>query len=192
LQYYLDTWQFVLRAVAAALESDDSVVFAALHGHDAPLDDAMVQEGPAVFFFVIIGLAFEALSSPADSATAPNHEETMIAALQVIKCLLHRKYSGNAMTDLAVSEELIGLCYRIAMTETPVIQIQVIELLIALHSNSNQAKKCMVSEATPDTVAPYSADAHCLQICAFLLRNAVATASTTSLCESLQLMLPDC
>jgi hypothetical protein len=165
------------------LESDDSVVFAALHGHDAPLDDTVVQEGPAMFFFVIIGLAFEALSSPADPTVAPNHEETLIAALQVIKCLLHRKYSGNAMLDPAVSEELISLCYRIAMTETPVVQIQVIELLVALPSSSNQAQKCMVSEATHDIAALCPADAHCLQICAFLLRNAVATATATSLCK---------
>jgi hypothetical protein len=113
-----------------------------MHGRESASDDVLVQDGPAVFFFVIFGLAFEALSSspPHSVLVTSNHDTTMVAALQALKCLINPKYSGNAMMETTTFEELISLCYRLAMTESATVQIRLIDLLITLSLDKDQAE----------------------------------------------------
>jgi hypothetical protein len=136
-KYYLDSWHLVLQALAKTMQVGDEHVFTAMHGQESTLDKPVKPEEPAAFFFVIFGLAYEALaSSPLDSnLTLSTRQTTVIAALQALQSIVRPAYSGGVMMDTTISEEFISLCYRMAMTETASIQVHLVELLTVFASN---------------------------------------------------------
>jgi HEAT repeat-containing protein 5 len=189
-KYYLDSWHLVLQALAKIMQVGDEYVFNAMHGRESTLDGPMTPEEPAAFFFVIFGLAYEALaSSPSDSnLTLSTRRTTVIAALQALKSIIRPTYSGGVMVDATISEEFISLCYRMAMTETASIQVYLIELLTVFASNQHQnlsdsqnaMSVCLQSsqdhriDCPPRDHFPLSfAESHCLQICAYVLQHAI-------------------
>lgn len=114
------------------MQEGDPYVLAVMHGQESASNAQITtQDEPAIFFFIIFGLAYETLaSSLLDSTSAiSTRHTTVVAALQALKCLVCSAYSGRAMMDTTASDEFISLCYRLAMTETAAIQVHLIELL---------------------------------------------------------------
>ena len=123
-------------------------MLAAMDGRESSTDikskaPATVRDEPTVFFFVIFGLIYEALatSSTESNLTTSTREPTVISALQALKCLVRPEFAGKALLEPTTFDELISLCYRMAMTETAPIQIQLVEMVAALAAGQVQRSK---------------------------------------------------
>ena len=68
-----------------------------------------------------------------------------------------------------IFDEFISLCYRLAMTETPAVQIQLVEML-AVFANAHAA-----STIGADLLSLTSPPAHCLRICSNILKQATSS-----------------
>jgi hypothetical protein len=136
LRHYEGCWSNMLRAVSTLLKAQDSRMLKAmkessttisafnpvhLNGTSASASEAATSNGtdPALFFFVVFGLAFEVLSLSSASAS----ERNTVIALQAIEGCLVPSLAGNtlfAQSDNqtpAVFEELISLLARVASSE---------------------------------------------------------------------------
>ena len=130
------------------MQAGDPAILAAMDGRESSVDiknngpDTVPNE-PTMFFFVVFGLVYEALaaSSAESSLSTSTREPTVIAALQTLKCLVRPEYSGKALLELTTFDELISLCYRMAMTETAPVQIHLVETVAALAASQDQRSK---------------------------------------------------
>lgn len=144
-QYYIESWPVILQAVAASMQGGDPSMLAAMDGRESTAGikyngPAILREEPTAFFFVIFGLVYEALAtSSADSSlTTSARHSTVVTALQALKCLVRPEYSGKALLEPTTFDEFIGLCYRIAMTESAAIQIHLVEMIASLASSQDE------------------------------------------------------
>jgi len=121
----------------------DPHVLAVMHGQEPPYIGLGQQEEPAMFFFVIFGLAYEALASSSldPSLATSTRKTTLIAALQALKSLMCPEYSGRAFLDMTTCDEFISLCYRMALTEAPGIQVHLVELLSVFAKSQSQRNR---------------------------------------------------
>lgn len=138
-QYYAKSWAVILQAVAAAMQTRDPYILAAMDGQELSQGDpspsqSIPRDEPTAFFFVIFGLVYEALATAsADSTSATSTRQVaVISALQALKCLVLPEYSGKAILEPTIFDEFISLCYRMAMTESAGIQVHLIEMLTIL------------------------------------------------------------
>ncbi|KAJ7198315.1 clathrin-coated vesicle protein [Mycena pura] len=173
LPYYANSWPVILQAVAAAMQVNDPHILAAMDGREsvaAPAKDARRDE-PAMLFFVVFGLVYEALAagSADSSSSTASRQFTVIAALRTLKSLVRPEYAGKAMMEPSIFDEFINLCYRMAMTEAAPIQIHLIEVLTIMAAT--QAHSADVSDELSHT----SLRAHCLKICSHILRHSTST-----------------
>jgi hypothetical protein len=125
----------MLNAVATEMETRDPFIFGAMEGIEDVAAASSTARGarpePTTMFFVIFGLVYEALS-----ASAPHPESSLVAsdntpliALRAMKCLVRREYSGRALLEPTIFDELLNLWYRMAMTEPPALQIHLVEVI---------------------------------------------------------------
>ena len=184
------SWSLILQAVATAMQASDPDILAAMDGREASEQKINVistadRKDPTAFFYVIFGLVYEALStSSADATPSTTRQSAVISALQALKCLVRPEYSGNAILEPTIFDEFISLCYRLAMTETPAVQVHLVEML-AIFANAHAA-----STAGADPLSLTSPPAHCLRICSNILKQ--ATSSRVSVTRTLQACLLFC
>lgn len=118
------------------MEAGDPFVRVAMDGREPSDADAGTKmngnaEHPTTFFFIIFGLVFEALVTSSPDSGRQIIKNT-ITALKALKCLVHNQYAGNAFRDAAIFEELVNLCYRMALTEPLTVQINLVGTLSSL------------------------------------------------------------
>ncbi|KAK0203615.1 clathrin-coated vesicle protein [Desarmillaria ectypa] len=172
LPYYAQSWSLILQAVATAMQANDPHILTAMHGGeggDAGLAtvNGNGHEEPSAMFFVIFGLAYEALVSSADSnSMSSTQQSTVLSALMALKCLVLPQYAGKAIMESTIFDEFIAVCYRMAMTETAYIQTHLVEVLSVL-ALSQKAP----ADSSLDTLSANSPKAHCLRTCAYILRH---------------------
>ena len=95
----------------------------------------------------------------------------------------------------SIFEEFISLCYRIAMTETAGVQAHLVEVLsLAVSQGFNGGSEarwviCALLDKSDIFSAPrlillslLSAPAHCLRVCAHILRSSFSRARGRMLC----------
>jgi hypothetical protein len=125
----------MLNAVATAMETRDPFVLGAMEGIDdvAAASSTARSTGPepTTMFFVIFGLVYEALSAstPYSESSPEASGSTSFIALRAMKHLVRREYSGRALLEPTIFDELINLWYRMAMIEPPALQIQLVEVI---------------------------------------------------------------
>ena len=125
----------MLNAVATAMETRDPFVLRAMEGIDdvATASSTARSTGPepTTMFFVIFGLVYEALSAstPYSEPSPEARDSTSFIALRAMRHLVRREYSGRALLEPTIFDELINLWYRMAMTEPPALQIQLVEVI---------------------------------------------------------------
>ena len=135
LKFYQDTWLNLVDAIAILVDKDSDFVFDALDNklevtgtvqHDglAPEGrDISFREEPVAFFFILYGLAFEALVIPGRE-DAPQ----TLAILQALKKILRPAVAGNAVYEEVVFSESTDAFDRLAMlggldTQTVLVEI---------------------------------------------------------------------
>ncbi|KAG9830526.1 HEAT repeat protein-like protein, partial [Aureobasidium melanogenum] len=150
LKFYQDSWLSLVDAIASLIDEDSEFVFDALDGKtQADTDngnavsrgtDINYREEPVAFFFVLFGLAFEALASKpgADSATARAQK---LEILQALKRILRPSISGNAIYQEVIFNETMDLLDRMVLTEPSNVQTVIVEIarnLCVGHPSSRQ------------------------------------------------------
>jgi len=141
----------MLNAVATVMEMQDPSILGAMEGMDdavAPsLTKPSARSEPTATFFVIFGLVYEALSAstPYSESSATASANTSLIALRAMKCLVRREYSGRALLEPTIFDELLNLWYRIAMVEPPALQIQLMEVIRVFAIEQGQGSQAFVA-----------------------------------------------
>jgi hypothetical protein len=139
----------MLNAVATAMETRDPFIFGAMEGIEdvaaAPLTARSARPEPTAMFFVIFGLVYEALSASTPHSESSLAASTSLIALRAMKCLVRREYSGRALLEPTIFDELLNLWYRMAMTEPPALQIQLMEVIRVFAIEQGQGSNTSVT-----------------------------------------------
>ncbi|KAL8734547.1 MAG: hypothetical protein Q9166_001447 [cf. Caloplaca sp. 2 TL-2023] len=132
LKFYQDSWLELVDAIASLIERDPKGVFAALDGRnnvaqvndDAPNTNIAYRDEPVAFFFVLFGIAIEAL------VTRSNHESPgdVLKILSALKKILSPAVAGNAIFQDSVFSETVEVFDRLALTEDLAVQTILIDI----------------------------------------------------------------
>jgi HEAT repeat-containing protein 5 len=125
----------MLHAVGTLLKTNNPHMLRAVDGLDTSpsstdsqsLISTKGRDEPALFFWVLFGLSFEALCGGRPSVQA--------IALDALVGLMRTEVSGSALLEASLFEELCNLCYRLAITEGPEIKQRVMEIVLVLAGN---------------------------------------------------------
>jgi HEAT repeat-containing protein 5 len=146
LHFYQDVWLNLIDAIAILVDKDSDLVFDALDNRQSsiPKDsndidtagkDISFREEPVAFFFILYGLAFEALVT--QSRDNPSQTLKILQALQKI---LRPAVSGNAIYQDTVFDETMDTLDRLALTEGLAIQNALVEITRGLALDHQTAK----------------------------------------------------
>ena len=138
----------MLHAVAALLRSNNIHMLRAVDGIDAPADDSsplvtavQAREEPALFFWVLFGISFEALCTAPPASGSTSVSSVQAIALEALVGLIRTEVSGRALVKGALFEELCNLCYRLTITEGPEIKVRVMQIVVQLALNFQAESK---------------------------------------------------
>ena len=110
------------------MQRQDPSILAAMDGREADNTIPTTSgDDPTSFFYVVFGLVYEALTQAStDSASSVATRDVTITALQALTSLVKPEYAGSAILEPTIFEEFINLCYRLAMTEPPEVQVHLV------------------------------------------------------------------
>ncbi|CAK7223011.1 hypothetical protein SBRCBS47491_005059 [Sporothrix bragantina] len=160
LAFYQDAWLKLVDAIASLIEQDSEFVFDALDGKLADDNDdetkdqvknnekavASLSNGstkkkgadinyrdePVAFFFVLFGIAFEALAARQGHADSLATRGQTLEILLALKKILHPSVSGQAIYRDAIFSETMDLLDRQVLTEGLDVQGVIVEIARAL------------------------------------------------------------
>ncbi|KAH7329245.1 armadillo-type protein [Stachybotrys elegans] len=137
LKFYQDSWLKLVDAIASLIEQDSEFVFDALDGKESSgqgpnghgkSSGINYRDEPVAFFFVLFGLAFEALAiRPGQSDSLATQEQTL-AILRALKKILHPTVSGHAIYRPDVFSETMDLLDRLVLTEGLDVQAVIVDI----------------------------------------------------------------
>ncbi|PGH17256.1 hypothetical protein AJ80_04898 [Polytolypa hystricis UAMH7299] len=190
LKFYQDSWLNLVDAIASLVEKDADFVFDAL---DGKLGQPKIEEGeknkesqvngnekkdkghsinyrdePVAFFFVLFGLAFEALVDQTNSS--PSQRLDILQALQKI---LHPSVAGNAAYQDAVFSETMDTLDRLVMTEGSNIQTVIVQIArnLSLHHHSASREESRAEHLSDDIEQLFELTRNIILVLAGLLPN---------------------
>ena len=135
LKFYQNNWLSIVDAIAVLVEKDSESVFNALdnkristtdgeaNGSIVPGKDMSFREEPVAFFFILFGLAFEALVTQ-----AREDPSQVLSILQALRKILTPEVCGNAIYEDAVFNETTDTLDRLALTSTRETQSVLVEI----------------------------------------------------------------
>lgn len=135
-------------AIASLIDQDSDFVFDALDGKanmthvnglKSPGSNINYRAEPVAFFFVLFGIAIEALVTQAGSDSG-SPEPQIRSILSALKRILRPSVSGNAIFQDVVFSETIELFDRLALTEGLGVQTIVVDIarnLCLMHPTAN-------------------------------------------------------
>jgi hypothetical protein len=150
LRFYQDSWLKLVDAIASLIEQDSEFVFDALDGKetDGPAPnghskgaDINYRDEPVAFFFVLFGIAFEALATRPGQTDSLATQEQTLEILQALKKILHPSVSGHAIYREAIFSETMDLLDRLVLTEGLDVQGVIVEIARALCVAHPSARK---------------------------------------------------
>ncbi|KAF2878530.1 armadillo-type protein [Massariosphaeria phaeospora] len=133
LKFYQESWLHLVDAIASLIEEDSEFVFDALDGKTelsesshSKSDNINYRHEPSAFFFVLFGLAFEALAGrPGDLQAS---KEQILEILQALKKILRPSVAGNAIYGEVVFSETMDMLDRLVLTEGMSVQTVIVEI----------------------------------------------------------------
>jgi hypothetical protein len=133
------------------MQRGDPHIWAAMNGlqTSAEIPPSSRRTGGVAFYPIMLGLVFEALS--ANSADAVNPLARRLSssvALQTLASLVRPEYSGAVLFEPSTFSEILGLWYRLTLTETAEIQSALIQTIVSLvkSHDSTTLRMCVVVE----------------------------------------------
>ena len=155
LKFYQDSWLKLVDAIASLIEQDSQFVFDALDGKETEPkkangekkghskgNDINYRDEPVAFFFVLFGIAFEALVDRPGSDALAMKEHTLEILLALRK-ILHPSVSGHAIYREAIFSETMDLLDRLVLTEGLDVQgviVQIVRGLCISHPSATTKK----------------------------------------------------
>ncbi|KAI2636319.1 ARM repeat-containing protein [Hypomontagnella submonticulosa] len=155
LKFYQESWLKLVDAIASLIEQDSEFVFDALDGKEADASgtnaqsksaDINYRDEPVAFFFVLFGIAFEALATRSGQTDSLATQEQTLEILQALKKILHPSVSGHAIYREAIFSETMDLLDRLVLTEGLDVQGVIVEIARALCVAHPSARKKEQSE----------------------------------------------
>ncbi len=138
-----------VNAIASLIDEGSQFVFGALDGKTkaeaegeiaSSAADINYRDEPVAFFFVLFGLAVEALASRPNDDAATTKEQTL-EILRALKKILRPSVSGQAIYQEAVFSETIDLLDRLLLTEGLQVQSVIVEIARDLCLNHPSSRK---------------------------------------------------
>ncbi|TVY16253.1 Pof6 interactor protein 1 [Lachnellula arida] len=154
LRFYQDSWLKLVDAIASLIEQDSEFVFDALDGKETESpttnghskgNDINYRDEPVAFFFVLFGIAFEALVAKPGSDALASKGQTL-AILQALKKILHPSVSGHAIYREAIFSETMDLLDRLVLTEGLDVQGVIVQIARGLCISHPSATKADATE----------------------------------------------
>lgn len=136
-------------AIASLIDEDSEFVYDALDGKDEldrtngnmkPDHDISYRDEPVAFFFVLFGIAFEALVSTSSSQSRATSQKTL-EILRAMKKILNPAVAGRAIYQEAIFSEAMDLFDRLVLTESLEVQAAVVEIAQNLCLGHHAARK---------------------------------------------------
>jgi hypothetical protein len=150
LGFYQGSWLKLVDAIASLIEQDSQFIFDALDGKSsppgavtngpAPHDDINYRDEPVAFFFVLFGIAFEALVGRPGVDSLATKEQTL-EILLALKKILHPSVCGHAIYQDVIFSETMDLLDRLALTEGLAVQSAIVDIARALCVEHPAARK---------------------------------------------------
>lgn len=159
LKFYQKNWLSIVDAIAVLVEKDSDTVFDALDNKHASADDGTVngttmqgkdmsfREEPVAFFFILFGLAFEALVTQ-----AREDPSQALSILYALRKILTPEVCGNAIYEEAVFNETTDTLDRLALTSTRETQGVLVEIARNLSMDHLAAKSQDRDEQLSDDI----------------------------------------
>lgn len=159
LRFYQRNWLSIVDAIAVLVEKDSDSVFDALDNKrvssvDGPANDSApagrdmsFREEPVAFFFILFGLAFEALVTQ-----AREDPSQVLSILQALRKILTPEVCGSAIYEEAVFNETTDTLDRLAMTSTRETQSVLVEIARNLSLDHLAAKSKDRDEKLSDDI----------------------------------------
>ncbi|KAI1766040.1 ARM repeat-containing protein [Hypoxylon sp. FL1150] len=150
LKFYQESWLKLVDAIASLIEQDSEFVFDALDGKETDASaanghsknaDINYRDEPVAFFFVLFGIAFEALATRSGQTDSLATQEQTLEILQALKKILHPSVSGHAIYREAIFSETMDLLDRLVLTEGLDVQGVIVEIARALCVAHPSARK---------------------------------------------------
>jgi len=147
MQFYQESWLNLVDAIASLIDEDSEFVFDALDGKtefsesQSSSKAALInyRDEPVAFFFVLFGLAFEALAGrPGDLQAS---KEQILEILQALKKILRPSVSGHAIYKEVVFSETMDMLDRLVLTEGLQVQTVIVEIARNLCLGHPSAKR---------------------------------------------------
>ncbi|KAK2066865.1 hypothetical protein P8C59_000645 [Phyllachora maydis] len=163
LRFYQDSWLKLVDAIASLIEQDSEFVFDALDGKQSSQGpnpkagtrgaDINYRDEPLAFFFVLFGIAFEALAAKPGQTDSLATQEQNLEILRALKKILHPSVSGHAIYREAIFSETMDLLDRLVLTEGLDVQGVIVEIARALcvaHPAARNRDESDTGELTDD------------------------------------------
>lgn len=138
-QFYQDSWLNLVDAIASLIEQDSQFVFDALDGKSLTESngtsihhDINYRDEPVAFFFVLFGIAFEALAGRPGGSDSLATKEQILDVLLALKKILHPSVCGHAIYQEAIFSETVDLLDRLVLTEGLNIQLAIVSIVRSL------------------------------------------------------------
>lgn len=154
LGFYQDSWLKLVDAIASLIEQDSQFVFDALDGKSSPTGsvtgnvtrgDINYRDEPVAFFFVLFGIAFEALVGRPGVDSLATKEQTL-EILLALKKILHPSVCGHAIYQDIIFSETMDLLDRLVLTEGMAVQSAIVDIARALCVEHPAARKLDVKD----------------------------------------------
>jgi hypothetical protein len=159
LKFYQDSWLNLVDAIASLIDEDSEFVFDALDGKSEPSagngngkpSDINYRDEPVAFFFVLFGIAFEALAGrPGDLQAS---KEQILEILQALKKILRPAVSGHAIYQEVVFSETMDMLDRLVLTEGLNVQSVIVQIARNLCLGHPSARRTQGAASGEDTIS---------------------------------------
>ncbi|KAI0481014.1 ARM repeat-containing protein [Xylariaceae sp. FL0804] len=162
LKFYQESWLKLVDAIASLIEQDSEFVFDALDGKDtdgpatnghAKGADINYRDEPVAFFFVLFGIAFEALATRSGQTDSLATQEQTLEILQALRKILHPSVSGHAIYREAIFSETMDLLDRLVLTEGLDVQgviVEIARMLCVAHPSARKKDQDEDGDLTED------------------------------------------
>ncbi|GEM12259.1 clathrin-coated vesicle protein [Rhodotorula toruloides] len=184
LPFYERSWPQMLHAVATLLKASNPHMLRAIDGLEDKSDSlpSPHRSDPAVFFWNVFGLSFEALcTTPSSANSAATSIQTI--ALEALGGLLRRDVAGTVLNDQGLFDEVCNLCLRLALTEAAEVKARVLDItarLVQLFVRDLPASSAINDLDANDKAARVDRRLiQCLRIAIAVLRESVPASSTS-------------
>ena len=139
-QFYQDSWLILVDAIASLIDQDSDVIFDALDRKEDLKTPNRTQgrsleinyrNEPVAFFFVLFGIAFEALIARPKTETQ-NASDQNLEILLALKKILRPSVAGHAIYQDVIFSETMDVFDRLAQTEGLATQAAIVDVVRSL------------------------------------------------------------